>query len=616
LAAGGGDAKMLRRMSFGKRIFLIFATLSCCVIFSSSIIYYLYAYNENNKVAANDFNETVAKTTQQLDELISNMDVVSSQVIANKSIQQVFMNIELQDERNTNHFEQDINDRSLVQGILWSYNSPREIVENINVFTPPATFVGLMSLPPLNQVRSVAAFSKWDEGDFHSTKYRLLPPHEDDWGVLVDQEPVISLVRPLTLTYFNFDNVATIEVQQAYSKIEAICNWKSAKQGMRLLVVDDQNNLIYPYQDAESENNRTLAGDILKATDKLPSGELNEIELPQYNERVMTTYGELNNANWKVILIQPRSDYLENVNNVLTIIIGVGVVFTAIITVIIFLITNSITKPLVQLRRSVSKVTLDNQFKMISSTEVDEIELLQTAFYEITEQIKQSAYLLVKANESQLQLKIAELQSKINPHFLYNSLMAISAAGQEGQSEKVQAMCLQLSELFRYSSSDSAGEVSLNDELNNVATYLEFMKLRYEDNLEFTVEREGNLDCIQIPRLILQPIIENSFTHGYLQVIPPFCLRVSCYVNGDSWKIEVRDNGSGIDEETIAKIEEKMRRVDEILAGKEGFDKLRTDDMALINIYIRLKTLYEDRVEVIVRNDSELSGAYISISVV
>ena len=606
---------MFRRMSFGKRIFWIFASLSCFVILVSSTLYYLYAYNENKKVSVNDFNETVAKTTQQLDDLISNMDVVSSQVIANKSIQQVFMNIELQGERETNHFEQDISDRSLMQGILWSYNSPREIVENINVFTRPATFVGLMTSPPIEHVTRVAAMQKWDVESSQSFKYKLLAPHEDDWGVLVDQEPVISLVRPLTLTYFNFDNVATIEVQQAYSKIEAICNWKSAKQGMQLLVVDDEHNLIYPYSESQYKKNKELAKEILSTTEKLPVGTLNEIELAQYHEPVMTTYGELANAKWKVILIQPKSDYLENVNKVLTIIIAVGLVFTIIITAIVFLITNSITKPLVQLRRSVSKVTLDNQFKMISSTEVDEIELLQTAFYEITEQIKQSAYLLVKANESQLQLKIAELQSKINPHFLYNSLMAISAAGQEGHSEKVQSMCLQLSELFRYSSSEGEGEVSLNDELKNVTTYLEFMKLRYEDNLEFTVELEGEFDRIRIPKLILQPIIENSFTHGYLHIIPPLILRMRCRTNGNGWQLEVQDNGSGIEAAVIEKIEAKMRMVDQILAHNEGFDKLRTDDMALINIYIRLKTLYKDKVEVIIRNDVELSGAYVCIRV-
>ncbi|MFD2329576.1 sensor histidine kinase [Cohnella sp. GCM10020058] len=604
--------RFFRHLSFAKRLFIIFASLSCFVIFVSTVAYYYYASKENNRSSMRYFSETVENTARQLDELVSGMDVVSSQVIANKSIQQAFFDIGPDPDGTSNYFEQNLAGRSLVQGALWTYNSPRETVENINVFAAPSTFVGLMSLPPVSLIRRESASSYWDVGD---AKYKLLPPHRDPWGVLIGNEPVVSLIRPLTLTYFNFENVATIEVQQSYEKIREICDWDRNKSGMRLFVVDDNNNIVYPYADPYTDSDRSLTAEVRTALSTSDEGALSKIRVAEYDEPLIAASHRLANAKWRVFLVQPESAYLSSVNRMLVILIATGIAFTAIISVIVYFITRFVTRPLVRLRRSVQHVSLENKLTKSASTKIDEIEQLEASFYEIIEEIKQSANLLVKSKESQLRLKISELQSKINPHFLYNSLMAISSAGQEARSLKVQTMCYQLGELFRYSSGDGE-ETTAADELQIVSTYLAFMKMRYEELLSYEVEESGATDRVRIPRLLIQPLIENSFTHGFLGIVPPFKLRVLSVADDREWRAEIQDNGSGLSPEAIARIRGKMREVDDILESNEGYDRLRTDDMALINLYIRLKTTYGKNAELHVGNDPKLGGALMRIRVI
>ena len=98
--------------------------------------------------------------------------------------------------------------------------------------------------------------------------------------------------------------------------------------------------------------------------------------------------------------------------------------------------------------------------------------------------IRESAELMGAMREKELELKIEVLQAQINPHFLYNSLAAISAAGMEDGSFRTQMMCVELSELLRYAGSDTGKHVDIQTELENLENYLKCMKWRYEDNLE------------------------------------------------------------------------------------------------------------------------------------
>lgn len=125
---------------------------------------------------------------------------------------------------------------------------------------------------------------------------------------------------------------------------------------------------------------------------------------------------------------------------------------------------------------------------------------------------------LMRLSQMKTQAELATLQSKINPHFLYNSLNAIASLIHE-DPDKAEQMTLKLSKLFRYSINQSQEDVvAVKDEMEIVSTYLDIEKVRFEDRINFTINIEDELLHAKIPRFLIQPLVENALKHGLKNV--------------------------------------------------------------------------------------------------
>ena len=140
--------------------------------------------------------------------------------------------------------------------------------------------------------------------------------------------------------------------------------------------------------------------------------------------------------------------------------------------------------------------------------------------------------------KSQLEL----LQSKINPHFLYNSLNSIASLAHESP-EKVEKMAIGLSKLFRYSISNSSNNLSsIREEIDIVKTYLDIEKIRFEDKLNFSIQLNVD-ENILIPRFLLQPLVENAIKHGVSKITKPGEINVIINKAEQALEIFIQDNG-------------------------------------------------------------------------
>lgn len=575
------------------------------VIAAAVIAYNIYAVTLNREQSDQIFNETAARVASQLDAIIFNMDTVSSHVLASRQIQDSFKLVAGASQPDLNYFDINIAERSHAQSALWAFNSPKQLVGNINVFTG-ASFVGLLPSPSALLIKETSSLSKWDTGDKY---YIVLPPHQDDWSSQPGKV-VISLVRPLILTYSNFKIAATIEVQVPFASVEAACQADSTANSMEIVVLDQNGGIIYQPEASPAYQTNALL--------QIAEGAAETTLFTYYDEGNGTTYAasrkNLSTADWTIFLLQDINDYNQEARWLSLLIALVGIGFMAITIIIVYFITRSITQPIVQLRTLVNNAARDSSIKnMESVTDFNEIALLQKAFTNMVVEIQNSAHSLMKAQEAGLKLKISELQAKINPHFLQNALMAISAAGQESGNEKVQTMCFELSELFRFTSGDPENDVSLAEEMKVVAHYLDFMKYRYEEKLIIRITSEGDLQNITIPRLILQPLVENCFIHGFKKVAPPFRINLDCRVTGQSWEVRLADNGGGIDQERLQAIREKIATINEAFFRQKDLAMLKTDDMAIINIYIRLLLKYGGRVVFDFDNFADSTGCWFQI---
>ncbi|MFA9462813.1 MAG: sensor histidine kinase [Velocimicrobium sp.] len=195
-------------------------------------------------------------------------------------------------------------------------------------------------------------------------------------------------------------------------------------------------------------------------------------------------------------------------------------------------------------------------------------------------------------NVSKKQAEYLALQNQINPHFLYNTLEGIRSealcAGIEGVAKMSEALSL----FFRYTISNVENLVTLEDELKNVENYCIIQQFRFEDRLrvivELDAENEQELLIAKMPKLMLQPIVENSIYHGLEEKLGQGIVKIRVRTTAERLTITISDNGLGIPEDTVDKLNKKLRSVELIQVEAEG----RSGGIALANVNSRIQLLF------------------------
>ena len=199
-------------------------------------------------------------------------------------------------------------------------------------------------------------------------------------------------------------------------------------------------------------------------------------------------------------------------------------------------------------------------------------------------------------NVSKKQAEYLALQNQINPHFLYNTLEGIRSEALLAGLDSVAEMTEALGTFFRYTISQVEHLVTLEDELANIENYYYIQQFRFGDRLALSIEYEhdeerNQLKLLQyrLPKLTLQPIIENSIYHGLERKIGRGNLVIRIGASDERLRIRVSDDGMGMDEETLKRLNEKLRclTLDHVSedTGKRG-------GIALVNVNNRIKLLF------------------------
>jgi sensor histidine kinase YesM len=158
---------------------------------------------------------------------------------------------------------------------------------------------------------------------------------------------------------------------------------------------------------------------------------------------------------------------------------------------------------------------------------------------------------LAQLRELKTKAELNALHSKINPHFLYNSLNSIAGLCRINP-EKTEHMALALSRLFRYSiNREQSDWATLGEEINMVKIYLEIEKVRFDDRLEFIIDLPNSLIAEKVPRFILQPLVENALKHGVSNSTELGIVSVSVLKKNEWLEIMVADNGPAFPDDLI-----------------------------------------------------------------
>ena len=223
--------------------------------------------------------------------------------------------------------------------------------------------------------------------------------------------------------------------------------------------------------------------------------------------------------------------------------------------------SRSITLPINALCRRVKAIG-DGDLTVQTPIKTREYELqtLSDGFEKMVGRLNQ---LIEQNRQEQISLRSAELallQAQINPHFLYNTLDTIIWLVESGKYEQSVEMVTSLSGYFRSSLSKGRDIITLREEEQHVQSYLEIQHVRYQDILEYEIDIDRELAEYEIPKLTLQPLVENALYHGIKLKRGLGKIRVLGYRDGENISLVVSDNGAGMSKERLNEVRSAIRK--------------------------------------------------------
>ncbi len=243
-------------------------------------------------------------------------------------------------------------------------------------------------------------------------------------------------------------------------------------------------------------------------------------------------------------------ELLEESQNVLTrnmLVIALLVVLVAIASVL--LITRSLTRPLTRIVEGLGRIK-DGQTELrLTGLKADEIGVLGQSINQMLDRIQE---LIALEYNAELQLKQAEykaLQAQVNPHFLYNTLDTMGSIATAQNVPTVATMCHAMSNLFRYSLDMKDPLSTIGSEIVHLKNYLYVMNVRTGNSLDVDIEIDRSLLGESVPRLSLQPLVENSVNHGLKNKRGEKRIRICAQADSSLLTLTVHDNGVGMDAE-------------------------------------------------------------------
>lgn len=414
---------------------------------------------------------------------------------------------------------------------------------------------------------------------------------------------MISVYRSFTNQYRR--SVGVIETaKQCKSIFKSIISYekKNRDSAASVYVFTQDGDLIYPYDISADDSlkiheyfNLAQSSDTATALISPLTGKR------EYAARIDSTY-----TGYTYLTIQPESFILAPVYRMLQILLCViaALLFASIF--VSYRLSRSVVKPVKHLKHIIQRIELDTlgQEKATSyPVSVNELDELYQAFQHMSDNLKESMVELTHTKEQEMKARNMALQTQINPHFYYNTLSSIMVLAENGDCDTVVKMCRNLSMIMRYITDTGNTTVNLSDEIDYVQKYLYCMKVRYQSSLNYTIDVDEQLLSEKVPKLLIQPLVENAIRYGS-DCAPPWNISISSEITEHSWKIIVSDSGPGFSEEACNKIAQNLAKADK----NPGLPELKINGLGTVNVYLRWKIFCKNEIIFEYGNSSDGHG--------
>ena len=293
---------------------------------------------------------------------------------------------------------------------------------------------------------------------------------------------------------------------------------------------------------------------------------------------------EVDETGWKMVSSVKTSELTKDFNRVAAIVVGVtGALFLLYFSFSRFFLQN-IIQPVHTMVEGLKQVEEGDLETHIPPAGLSEIRLMIHSFNRMVRRLKSSIQEKETAQEKKMEVQLRALQSQINPHFLVNTLNSIRFMAQVSRFEGIRRMAEALIKILTCSFRSNSSFYTVREELDVLDSYIYLMKIRYSDGFDYSCVVGEDCKELLMPRLVLQPIAENSIVHGFVDMEEEMgSLSLRVWREDEKLYFEIEDNGRGMTGEEIS----------EVFHGKER----KPEDnysIGLENVFSRLKLNFKE----------------------
>ncbi len=564
-----GIGKRYNNLKIKYKLIIIISTIMV-VCLSFIILGFQYAFNSYDEQIYRKSSQVLIMSSNRIEDELKNIEEVSYRVLADNKIQKAL--IEAKKEL-TNYDQYQIEKE--IRDTLTSYIGSEEYIQSIHLFD---------SNGKEYQAGKITASILYEHADFLEQKARE-GEGRNVWVSLKESQNTIFSARQLrSYQNLSLENLGSLIIEVSLNDIvkELPREW-GGQEGR--IAISDGKDIFFAEETSIQLNKLNFA---------VNNGQGYQIQ--KLNGRnYFVTYSHSTYANWTYWNVIPFETMFAKVSTIKFMVIFLF--FIILLSSIYFFIRFSkrITDPIENLV-SAMKVVQNGDFKAVDtfkpSEEKNEIGILHRNFFVMIKRIND----LINENyEKQLLIKDTEfkaLQSQINPHFLYNTLESINWLAKINKQNQISKMVESLGFLLRNAISLKNDVITVQEEIEMVQHYITIQKFRFEERLDFSFDIHENVKGCLIPKLIIQPLVENAINYALEMMMEPCKIKVTAYQLGKDLHLVVEDNGQGMDKLQLEQV-------------RKGEFKTRGNGIGLSNIDSRIKFVFGSKYGLQI--DSELN---------
>ena len=375
---------------------------------------------------------------------------------------------------------------------------------------------------------------KWYQDAIHKGAMPILTPARRTVSHTTGEKWVISIMQEVVDK--DGKNLGVVRLDIGYKTLEAYLDQlQLGKEGFTF-IVDANHDFVYHPKKAVYSSNAEMKAMAPYLSVKNGYVKSKQAYVSQY---------QIPNSGWTLIGVSSMEQLHAVQTQILWSFIGTGLFALGVCLIGIWFVLRLWIKPLRDLQATILKVGSGHSDLRANETGSPELVDLARQFNIMLDRIDQLMIAVKEEEQNVRRYELQALSSQINPHFLYNTLDTIVWMAEFNDSKRVVEVTKSLAKYFRLALNQGHEQISLKDEIDHVRQYLFIQKQRYGEKLQYEIKELKQYDDYKIPKLILQPLVENAIYHGIKEMNRQGMIRVSVFKNDTQLIVSIYDNGRG-----------------------------------------------------------------------